>query len=121
MCRILDGELFRNISEGRVSMVTGEIADIHGGWPRHGRRTPVEADVVITATGFDLNVLGGVACSVDGTAVDFAVTVTYRGVLFTGLPNLAWTFGALRLSWTMRADMVNQYVVRLLVHLDELG
>ena len=121
VCRILDGELFRNISEGRVTMVTGEIATFTPSGLIMEDGTQVDADVVITATGFDLSALGGITCSVDGVAVDFADTVTYRGILFTGLPNLAWTFGALRLSWTMRADMVNQYVVRLLAHLDELG
>ena len=121
VCRILDGNLFTKISEGKVTMVTDEIATVTTDGLTTEGGTTVEADVIITATGFDLVALGGIAFDVDGEAVSFADTVTYRGMLFTGLPNLAWTFGSLRLSWTMRADLVNRFVIRLLEHLDELG
>ena len=121
VCRILDGNLFTKISEGKVTMVTDEIARFTPEGLTTEGGTTVDADVVITATGFDLVALGGIAFNVDGQSVDFADTVTYRGMLFTGLPNLAWTFGSLRLSWTMRADLVNRFVIRLLEHLDELG
>ena len=121
VCRILDGNLFTKIREGKVTMVTDEIATFTTDGLITEDGTSVEADVVITATGFDLIALGGIAFDVDGEPVNFADTITYRGMLFTGLPNLAWTFGSLRLSWTMRADLVNRFVIRLLDHLDELG
>jgi cation diffusion facilitator CzcD-associated flavoprotein CzcO len=70
--------------------------------------------VVFTATGFDLTVLGDVAFRIDGDPLVFSDCVTYRGMMFTGVPNMAWTFGALRVSWTMRADLVSQYLCRLL-------
>ena len=64
---------------------------------------------------------GDIAFFVDGEPVDFTDSVTYRGIMFTGIPNMAWTFGALRLSWTMRAELVSQFICRLLGHMDELG
>jgi cation diffusion facilitator CzcD-associated flavoprotein CzcO len=121
VCRILDGNLFKKISEGKVTMVTDEIATFTPEGLVTEGRTEVKADVVITATGFDLVALGGIDFQVDGEPIAFADTVTYRGILFTGLPNLAWTFGSLRLSWTMRADLVNRFIIRLLRHLDDLG
>ncbi|HYD46190.1 MAG TPA: FAD-containing monooxygenase EthA, partial [Phenylobacterium sp.] len=77
----------------------------------------VEADIVITATGFDLAVLGNIAFEVDGEPLNFADTVTYRGMMFTGLPNLVWVFGYFRASWTLRADLVGEFVPRLLNHM----
>jgi cation diffusion facilitator CzcD-associated flavoprotein CzcO len=81
----------------------------------------LEADVIITATGFDLCVLGDISFSVDGKPVDFADTVTYRGMMFTGVPNMVWVFGYFRASWTLRADLVSDFVCRLLHHMDDAG
>jgi len=121
VARILNGDLFRAISNGSVTMVTDEIATFTPTGLVTEGGTVVDADVVITATGFDLSVLGGVAFTVDGQAVNVANSVTWRGVLFTGLPNVAWTFGALRLSWTMRAEMVNHLITRLLSTMNARG
>lgn len=118
---IPDGDLFKGISSGKASMVTDEIDT----FTEHGIRTTsgeeLEADVIITATGFDLCVLGDVAFTVDGEPIDFADTVTYRGMMFTGVPNMVWIFGYFRASWTLRVDLVCDFVVRLLDHMDELG
>lgn len=121
VCRILDGDLFKAISDGKVTMVTDEVETFteHGITTKGGET--IEADVVITATGFELSVLGDVAFDLDGEAVDLTDRITYRGIMFTGLPNLAWTFGALRLSWTMRAELVNQFVVRMLADMAASG
>ena len=121
VARILDGDLFRAISDGKVTMVTDEIETFtaDGILTKGGQR--LHADVVVTATGFDLTVFGDIAFSVDGEPVDFSDCVTYRGIMFTGIPNMAWTFGALRLSWTMRAELVSQFICRLFAHMDELG
>jgi len=121
VCRVLDGDLFQKISSGKIEMVTDEIDRFTESSIVTKSGDEVECDIVITATGFNLSVLGGVRFSVDGEEVNFADSVTYRGLLFTGLPNLAWTFGALRLSWTMRADYVSRYVCRLLAHLETNG
>ena len=76
---------------------------------------------IITATGFDLSVMGDVSFAVDGRAVEWPDTVTYRGVMFEGVPNLAYVFGYFRASWTLRADLISDFVCRLLAHVDELG
>ena len=78
----------------------------------------MEADIIITATGFNLSVLGDIRFEVDGKPLDFAETVTYRGMMFTGVPNMVWVFGYFRASWTLRADIVADFVCRLLKHMD---
>ena len=77
----------------------------------------LEADIIVTATGFHLSVLGDIAFGVDGGPLDFADTVTYRGMMFTGVPNMAWVFGYFRASWTLRVDLVADFVCRLLNHM----
>ena len=81
----------------------------------------LEADIIVTATGFNLSVLGDIAFTIDGKPLDFADTVTYRGMMFTGVPNLVWVFGYFRASWTLRADLLGDFVCRLLDHMDEHG
>ena len=81
----------------------------------------LEADVVITATGFNLNVLGDIDFLVDGRPLDFAKTVNYRGMMFTGVPNMVWVFGYFRASWTLRADLIADFVCRLLNHMRGKG
>ena len=114
-----DGDMFKAIKKGTASVVTDEIAtfDAKGIQLASGER--LDADVVITATGFDLSVMGDVAFVVDGKEVDWADTVTYRGLMFTGVPNLAYVFGYFRASWTLRADLIADFVCRLLAHLEE--
>jgi hypothetical protein len=77
------------------------------------------ADLIITATGFNLSVLGEIPFVVDDKSVDFAQTVTYRGMMFTGVPNMAWVFGYFRASWTLRVDLMGDFICRLLQHMDE--
>jgi cation diffusion facilitator CzcD-associated flavoprotein CzcO len=81
----------------------------------------LEADIVVTATGFHLNVLGDIAFTIDGAPLVFSDTVTYRGMMFTGVPNMVWVFGYFRASWTLRADLVGDFVCRLLRHMDAKG
>jgi cation diffusion facilitator CzcD-associated flavoprotein CzcO len=116
-----NGDLFAGIRSGKASVVTDEIETFNekGILTKSGEQ--LLADVIITATGFELSVLGGIAFTVDGQPVDFAQTVTYRGMMFTGVPNLVWVFGYFRASWTLRADLIGDYVCRLLHHMDELG
>ncbi len=118
---IPDGDLFQGIASGQASVVTDEIETFTetGVLLKSGRE--IEADIIVTATGFNLRVLGGVQFDVDGAPVDFAQTVGYRGMMFTGVPNMAWVFGYFRASWTLRADLIAEFVCRLLAHMDELG
>ncbi len=117
ICRILNGDLFAAITRGDVTMVTDHIATVTPSGVRTAGGIDIDADVIITATGFDLSIFGEAAFDLNGVPVDFSSTVTYRGILFSDVPNLAWTFGALRLSWTTRVELVSNYVLRLL---DEL-
>jgi cation diffusion facilitator CzcD-associated flavoprotein CzcO len=116
-----DGDLFAGIRAGKASMVTDEIETFTETGVRTRSGQEIEADIIITATGFELSVMGDVPFTVDGRAVDFADTVTYRGMMFTGVPNMVWIFGYFRASWTLRVDLIGDFVCRLLHHLDELG
>lgn len=102
-------------------MVTDQIETFTETGIRLQSGQELTADIIVTATGFNLSILGDIAFTVDGAAVDFADTVTYRGMMFTGVPNLVWIMGYFRASWTLRADLIGDFVCRLLQHLDELG
>ena len=116
-----DADLFKGIASGKASVVTDEIERFTatGIQLRSGRT--LEADVVIAATGFHLNVLGDINFTIDGEPLVFSDTVTYRGMMFTGVPNMAWVFGYFRASWTLRADLVGDFVCRLLNHMKSKG
>jgi cation diffusion facilitator CzcD-associated flavoprotein CzcO len=118
---IPDGDMFQGIAAGKASMVTGEIERFEANGIRMKDGTLVEADIIVTATGFNLSILGDIAFSIDGKPLNFGETVTYRGMMFTGLPNLVWIFGYFRASWTLRVDLVADFVCRLLNHMDERG
>ncbi len=116
-----DGDIFKGISAGKASMVTDEIDhfDKDGVVTKGGEK--LNADIIVTATGFNLCVLGDIAFDVDGKPVDFSKTVTYRGMMFTDVPNMLWVFGYFRASWTLRADLISDFVCRLLQYMDENG
>jgi cation diffusion facilitator CzcD-associated flavoprotein CzcO len=116
-----DGDLFAGIRSGKASVVTDEIERFTetGLLLRSGKT--LEADIIITATGFHLCVLGGIDFAIDGKPLVFSDTVTYRGMMFTGIPNMAWVFGYFRASWTLRADLVADFVCRLLNHMKQKG
>jgi cation diffusion facilitator CzcD-associated flavoprotein CzcO len=116
-----DGDLFKSISEGRASMVTDEIETFTERGVALKSGGELDADIIVTATGFNLSVLGEISFSIDGVPLDLANTVTYRGMMFTGVPNLVWVFGYFRASWTLRVDLVSDFVNRMLLHMDELG
>ena len=81
----------------------------------------LEADIIVTATGFNLCVLGDIEFKVDGDVIDFADKVTWRGMMFDEVPNMMWVFGYLRASWTLRADLLGDHLCRLLGHMDKRG
>lgn len=118
---IPDGDLFRGIAEGKASVVTDEIETLNETGVRTKSGEQLDADIIITATGFNLCMFGDIEFDVDGEAVDFSDTVTWRGMMFTGVPNMCWVFGYLRTSWTMRADLIADFVCRLLGHMDDKG
>ncbi len=114
---IPDADLFRGIAQGRASVVTDEIEAFTETGLTLKSGTTLEADIIVTATGFHLSVLGDIDIAIDGEPLVFGETVTYRGMMFTGVPNMAWVFGYLRASWTLRADLVADFVCRLLNHM----
>jgi cation diffusion facilitator CzcD-associated flavoprotein CzcO len=118
---IPDGDLFQGIASGKASVVTDEIEGFTETGIQLRSGTHLEADIVVTATGFDLNVLGDIEFEIDGRPLVFNDTVTYRGMMFTGVPNMAWVFGYFRASWTLRADLVADFVCRLLNHMKAKG
>ena len=116
-----DGDLFEAISSGKASVVTDEIERFTETGIQLKSGTQLEADIIVTATGFHLCVLGDIDFIIDGKPLVFSDTVTYRGMMFTGVPNMAWVFGYFRASWTLRADLVADFVCRLLNHMKENG
>ncbi|NJR80012.1 flavin-containing monooxygenase [Sphingomonas corticis] len=121
ICFVPDGDFFKALGSGRASVVTDEIDRFveSGLLLRSGEN--LAADVIVTATGFSLAVLGDIAFSLDGEPLDLSASVTYRGMMFTGVPNLVWVFGYFRASWTLRADLIGDFVPRLLRRMDERG
>jgi cation diffusion facilitator CzcD-associated flavoprotein CzcO len=116
-----DADLFKSVRDGKASVVTDQIETFTERGIALQSGTELAADVIVTATGFHLNVLGDIAFSIDGEPLRFGDTVAYRGTMFTGMPNMAWVFGYFRASWTLRADLLGEFVCRLLNHMDARG
>jgi cation diffusion facilitator CzcD-associated flavoprotein CzcO len=116
-----EADLFHGIKSGKASVVTDEIDRFTETGILLKSGQTLEADIIVTATGFNLCILGDIAFAIDGKPLDFADTVTYRGTMFTGVPNMAWVFGYFRASWTLRTDLVADFVCRLLTHMKEKG
>ncbi len=116
-----DGDLFEGINSGKASVVTDEIESFTETGIALRSGAHLDADIIITATGFDLNVLGDIAFTIDDEPLHFHETVTYHGAMFTGIPNMVWVFGYFRASWTLRADLIADFVCRLLQHMDTKG
>jgi cation diffusion facilitator CzcD-associated flavoprotein CzcO len=121
LCVVPSGDLFRAVRAGRASIVTDRIATLTERGVALASGAELPADVVITATGLSLQMLGGATLQVDGREVDLARTVVYKGVLLSGVPNVALTFGYTNASWTLKADLAATYVCRLLNHLRAHG
>ena len=113
--------MFKGIAEGRASVATDEIERFTETGILLKSGTLLEADIIVTATGFNLCVLGDIDFTIDGKPLVFSDTVTYRGMMFTGVPNMAWVFGYFRASWTLRSDLVADFVCRLLNHMKARG
>ncbi len=121
LCLVPDADMFEAIKSGRAEVVTDHIETFteKGIKLKSGRE--LEADIIVTATGLALEVLGGVDVAVDGRKVDFGKTFTYKGMMYSGVPNLASVFGYTNASWTLRADLICEWVTRLLNKMDEKG
>ncbi|HSU04746.1 MAG TPA: NAD(P)/FAD-dependent oxidoreductase [Acetobacteraceae bacterium] len=118
---IPDGDLFQAFRSGKASVVTDEIERFTGRGVLLKSGNELQADIIVTATGFNLCVLGDIDFTIDSKPLNFANTITWRGIMFTGVPNLAWVFGYFRASWTLRSDLVADFVCRLLKHMKQNG
>jgi cation diffusion facilitator CzcD-associated flavoprotein CzcO len=121
MCLVPDGDLFKAISDGRASVVTGVVDRFteHGVRLASGDELP--ADIIVTATGLQLQMGGGASLSVDGRPTSPGQTFVYRGCMLSGVPNFAMCVGYTNASWTLRADLSSKYMCRLLRHMDSGG
>lgn len=121
LCVAPDGDMFHAIRTGRASVVTDEIQEFAAKGIRLKSGTELEADIIVTATGLVLQTIGGVELTVDGRGVDTGQTLAYKGVMMSGVPNLAGVFGYINASWTLKADLICAYVCRLLNYMDRKG
>ena len=121
MCLVPDGDLFEALKAGRASVVTDTIDTFTETGIKLASGAELEADLIVTATGLQLEVLGGLAVSVDGQPVDFSKAMTYKGMMYADVPNLASAFGYTNASWTLKADLTCAYVCRLLNHMEKTG
>jgi cation diffusion facilitator CzcD-associated flavoprotein CzcO len=121
LCLLPDGDLFREIRAGRVSIVTDQIERFTPTGIALRSGAELTADLIVTATGLDLQAFGAIALDVDGRAVEPAQTLSYKGIMLGDVPNFASCFGYAAASWTLKADLVCDYVCRLLNHMRQRG
>ncbi|MDJ0394436.1 NAD(P)/FAD-dependent oxidoreductase [Rhodococcus sp. G-MC3] len=121
LCLVPDNDLFRSIRKGEVNLVTDHIDRFTASGIALKSGEHLDADVVVTATGLNLVAFGNVAITVDGRVVDLTETMAYKGMMLTDVPNFAFVVGYTNASWTLKADLVCDYVVRLIEHMDKKG
>ena len=121
LCLVPDDDLFTALRSGRADVVTDTIDRITETGVLTASGDHIDADIIVSATGIELLMLGGAEFSVDGNAVNFADEWTYKGVMCSNIPNMVQTFGYINASWTLRADLTAEWVCRVLNHMDEFG
>jgi monooxygenase len=121
LCLVPDGDLFDALSTDKASIVTDQIETFTETGIRLASGAELEADIIITATGLQMLAIGGLSVAVDGEDVKFNETVGYKGMMFSGVPNLAAAIGYTNASWTLKCDLVCEYVCRMLNHMDDVG
>jgi cation diffusion facilitator CzcD-associated flavoprotein CzcO len=121
VCLVPGGDLFETLRSGRAQVATDRVDTFTERGIRLASGRELEADVIVTATGLNLLLLGGIELSVDGEAVDLSKTVGYKGMMFSGVPNLAIAIGYTNASFTLKTDLVAEYICRLLAHMDARG
>jgi len=121
LCLVPDDDLFDAISAGAVSVLTDEIETFTETAIKLRSGSELEADVIITATGLNVLLFGGVDVTIDGEPVDFSERVAYKGMMICGVPNLAMALGYTNASWTLKCDLTSHYVCRLVNHMREHG
>ncbi len=121
ICVVPDGDLFKSMSRGRASVVTGNIESFNENGVRLTSGDQLDADIIVTATGLKLKIMAGLALVVDGEVVDLSTKMTYKGMMYNDVPNLAQAFGYTNASWTLKCDLTSEYVCRILNYMDANG
>ncbi len=121
LCLVPDADLFEAIKAGRATVATDTIERFTSDGIALTSGAELGADIVVTATGLDMQLMGGLEISVDGERINPADTFSYKGMMYSGVPNLASTFGYTNASWTLKADLTSEYVCRLLNHMGRRG
>ncbi|MEQ1497317.1 MAG: NAD(P)/FAD-dependent oxidoreductase [Novosphingobium sp.] len=121
LCLVPDADFFSAINQGKASVVTGHIDSFDAAGIKLKSGEHIEADVIVTATGLKLAVAGKIAIAVDGKPVDFGKAFYYRNCMFSNVPNMAAVFGYINASWTLRVDIIGEYITRLLKQMDTYG
>jgi cation diffusion facilitator CzcD-associated flavoprotein CzcO len=121
LCLVPNSDFFHAVRDGHASIATDTIVEFTKNGIRLESGEHLEADIIVTATGLDLRVLGDVKISVDGQPVDISNTFSYKSMMFSDVPNLVSTFGYINASWTLKADLTAEYACRLLNHMAETG
>lgn len=116
-----DADLFHSIADGKAIVVTDVIDCFTEQGIRLASGQELEADLIVAATGFNMNIMGDIDFTINQHPLDFHQALTYRGAMFTGVPNLAWGFGYARASWTLRSELVSELVCRLLNQIAKTG
>jgi monooxygenase len=121
LCLVPDSDLFNAIKAGKATVVTDVIDAFTESGIKLASGKELQADIIVTATGLALELLGGMQVSVDGASIDFSKTFNYKGMMFSDVPNFASSFGYTNASWTLKADLTSSYVCRLLNYMDAHG
>jgi cation diffusion facilitator CzcD-associated flavoprotein CzcO len=121
LCLVPDADLFDTLKTGRASVVTDRIARFDETGIRLESGARLDADIIVTATGLELQLLSDVAFSVDGVPVDLSKTFNYKGMMYSDVPNMASSFGYTNASWTLKADLTCGYLCRLLNTMKKRG
>mgnify|MGYP002177625491 FL=1 len=121
MCAVHKGDMFKGLREGKASVVTDHIKNVTKTGIKLESGDWIPADIIVTATGLDLQMLGGAELRVDGTHVNLSNTMMYKGLMLEKVPNMALVFGYTNASWTLKADIASEFVCRLLKHMRKTG
>ncbi len=121
LCAVPNGDLFKALRKGKAHVVTDTIDTFTSNGIKLKSNETLDADIVVSATGLDLKIMGGIEIKVDGEAFKFSDSMIYRGVLVENLPNLAMVFGYTNASWTLKSDLISEFVCRVINRMEKTG
>ena len=119
VCLVPNGDLFKAIKHGKATMVTDHVECFTNQGIKLQSGGELSADIIITATGLKAEILSGMSLSIDGKKIDVSETYCYKGMMLSGIPNFAFSMGYTNASWTLKSDLIGEYVCRLLNHMDK--